>query len=80
MSDQMCVWNLGSECDGDIADVGMIGNQVTVPICAKHLHQHKCIMALHSKGYDVEEVLNQTPEWREEEIVKVGIDLNTVQP
>lgn len=81
MSEQeQCVWHLGTECSGAVSQVGMIGQQITVPICELHLHQHKCIMALHSKGYDIEEVLNQTPEWREQEIVKAGIDLNTVQP
>jgi hypothetical protein len=75
-----CSWPVdGIPCDGEVASVCIMSGQLTVDMCANHLSHHKCIMALHTNGYKIEDVLNQTPKWREQEIAKLNIDLTTVK-
>ena len=81
MSDeQQCVWNMEGACNGSVERRAMFNAQITVPICDKHFHDHVVVIALHSAGYDSEEIMAQTGEWREQEVVKRGIDLSTVKP
>ena len=72
-----CVWDMGTECSDDVKEVELFNSQIKIPICSKHLEEHKYIMVLHRNGYDIEEILQQTPEYRKGEylILKLsGLD------
>lgn len=80
-TDEKCVWLLGTPCSGDTYEVEMFDHQIRIPICEGHLEQHKEIMTLHKNKYDVEEILNQTPEWRKQETLTLklsGLDNDEV--
>ena len=64
-----CVWNMGTECSDDITEVVFFNTQIKVPVCSNHIEQHKLVMVLHKNNYDVEEVLQQTPEYRKGEVL-----------
>lgn len=78
-----CVWMMGTPCSEDPAtEVKLFSNQIKVPICKDHLEQHTHIMVLAQNGYDVEQILNETPEYRKEQVLILqlsGIDLNKVE-
>jgi len=40
-----CIWKLGTECDGTISNELMFKNQIRIPVCKKHLEEHKIIVA-----------------------------------
>jgi hypothetical protein len=76
-----CVWHLGSNCTGEITEQELFNHQIRIPICECHLAEHKEIMLLHKNGYDVEEILNQTTEWRKQEVLTLqlsGLDSGEV--
>jgi hypothetical protein len=64
-----CVWNMGTDCSDDVQEVELFKGQIKVPICSKHVEEHKYVMILHKNGYDVEEILQQTPEYRKGEVL-----------
>ena len=78
-----CVWMMGTPCsDEQATEVKLFSNQIKVPICKDHLEQHTHIMALAQNGYDVEQILNETHEYRKEQFLILqlsGIDLNKVE-
>ena len=59
-----CVWNMGTDCSDVIEEVEFFGSQIKVPVCEAHIEQHKFVMILHKNDYDVEEILQQSPEYR----------------
>lgn len=59
-----CVWNLGTDCDGEVEKIEMFGGQISIAICESHLEEHKQIMFLHAKGHGIEEIIQKTPEER----------------
>jgi len=61
-----CVWNLGSECEGSVSKEPLFDKQLEIPVCEKHLQQHREIMALHRSGRDVEEIMEMDSEERHE--------------
>jgi len=71
MSDKKlkCVWNMGTDCSDDITEVAFFNTQIKVPVCSNHIEQHKFVMVLHKNNYDVEEVLQQSPEYRKGEVL-----------
>ena len=69
MADIKCVWHLGSPCDGKTEIRGFFGGQLKVPVCDGHLEGHKHIMLLHKNGYNVEQMLNETEEYRKQEVL-----------
>ncbi len=64
-----CVWNMGTDCSDDVEEVEFFNKQIKVPVCKNHIEEHKYVMILHKNGYDIEEVLNQTPEYRKGEVL-----------
>ena len=71
----LCVWNMGTPCDGRVSNRLMFDNQLEIPICDQHLHEHREVMALHDKGHDIEEIVDMSPSRRKELIAKYSIDL-----
>lgn len=80
--DLKCVWNMGTPCNGNVVERKLFQQQIKVPMCEAHLEQHKEVMILHKNGYDVEEVLQQTPEYRKKEVLTLqlsGLDTEEVE-
>jgi len=68
-----CDFKLDTPCGGDVEYVKIFGGSCCLPICENHLQEHKEIMTLSANGYDVEEILNQTPEWRKKEYLTLQL-------
>ena len=64
-----CVWALGTPCGGATEEKELFNKEIKIPICDKHLGEHKEIMILEKNNYDLEEILQQTPEWRKQEVL-----------
>lgn len=76
-----CVWNMGTPCADDVQERELFGQQIKVPICSNHVEEHKFVMILHKNGYDVEEILQQTPEYRKGEVLVLklsGLDTDDI--
>lgn len=78
MGDTKCVWNMGTDCDGDVDNRTMFNQQLTIPACDKHFREHQVVMALHSTGLDIEEVMEMTVEERNTKAEELEIDLDTI--
>lgn len=77
-----CVWNMGTDCTDDVTEIEFFNKQIKVPVCSSHIEQHRIIMVLHKNDFDVEEMLQQTPEYRKEQmlILKLsGLDEGEVE-
>ena len=72
-TDLKCVWNMGSQCSEDVYDVEIFANTIKVPVCGNHLDDHEHVMVLHRNGYDVEEVISKSPEYRREEVLVIKL-------
>lgn len=68
-----CVWTIGTPCDGEVTWQEFFFHQIRIPVCKQHLREHWEIMVLYKNQYDVEEVLNQTPEWRKQEVLTIEL-------
>lgn len=81
--DFFCVWHLGDPCsENDTTKQLIFRKQLEVPICGNHLEGHKIIMVLHANGYDIEEVVDMTPEDRKKiayTLMLSGLDLSAVE-
>ena len=81
MEDQdICLWILpGIECSSEVKRYKMF-NQceqgVDIPICTNHLKALRELMILYQNGYDVEEILKQTSDWRKQEAENVCLAKN----
>lgn len=64
-----CVWSMGDECTDDVEEVEFFDSQIKVPVCGNHVEQHRCVMILHKNDYDVEEILQQTADYRKGEVL-----------
>lgn len=64
-----CVWNMGTDCSDDVQEVEFFNSQIKIPVCSNHIEQHRFVMILHKNGYDVEEVLQKSPEYRKQEVL-----------
>ncbi|MFA5024277.1 MAG: hypothetical protein WC523_04935 [Patescibacteria group bacterium] len=62
-----CAWNLGTSHEGVVTNTKLWDGQILVPVCEKHLKEHKIIIALFQAGQDIEELFTKTEEWRENE-------------
>ena len=77
-----CVWNMGTDCSDVIEEVEFFNTQIKVPVCSSHIEQHKFVMVLHKNNYDVEEILQQSPEYRKGEVLVLklsGLDDSDVE-
>lgn len=77
-----CVWNMGTDCSDEIKEVEFFNTQIKVPVCSNHVEQHRYVMVLHKNNYDVEEILQQTPEFRKGEVLVLklsGLDDSDVE-
>lgn len=78
-----CVWQMGTPCSEEVAtETEVFGKQIRVPMCPAHLEQHTHIMILAKNGYDVEAILQETPEYRKGEVLVLqlaGLDVNNVE-
>ena len=76
-----CMWTISSACSKDLSMVEMFIIKSEFQFVPS-MDQHREIMLLHKNGYDVEEVLNQTPEWRKQEALTLklsGLDTGEVE-
>ena len=64
-----CVWNMGTDCTDDVDEIEFFSSQIKVPVCSNHIEQHKFVMILHKNDYDVEEILQQSPDYRKGEVL-----------
>jgi hypothetical protein len=64
-----CVWNMGDECSDDVEERTFFNSSIKVPVCSNHIEQHEYIMILHRNGYDPERILQETPEYRKQEVL-----------
>lgn len=85
MSDEKpkCVWHMGTPCsdDGAADEYEIFNKQIKVPMCKDHVEQHSHVMILAKNGYDVETILNETPEYRKQEVLVLqlsGLDVSKV--
>lgn len=60
---------MGTDCSDEIVEIEFFSTQIKVPVCSNHVEQHKFVMVLHKNNYDVEEILQQTPEYRKGEVL-----------
>lgn len=78
-----CVWNMGTPCDDKPRSKRlMFSKQLEIPICEKHFEEHKEVMILNGNGYDIEEIVEMTPEERKRlsyTIVLSGMDLSNIE-
>ena len=78
----LCVWNMGTPCDGKREKKLMFSKQLEIPICEKHFEEHKEVMILHHQGYDIEEIVDMEPEERKRLVytmVLAELDLSKVE-
>ena len=82
--EEKCVWAMGTPCSKDgTKDMEFFGKQIKVPVCPNHLEQHMHIMALAKNGYDVEAILQESPDYRKEQFLILqlsGLDVEKVDP
>ena len=64
-----CVWNMGTPCSGKTTMVKFFEGQVDVPVCEAHIEQHEYVVILHNNDFDIEYVLQQTPDWIKEQVL-----------
>lgn len=77
-----CVWNMGTDCDGKRYKALMFSKQLEIPICEKHVDEHREVMVLHANGYDIEEIVDMEPDDRKRIVytmVLAGLDLSGVE-
>lgn len=78
-----CVWNMGTKCAGKICKQLMFNEKLEVPICEKHIEEHKEVMILQTNGFDIEEIVDMKPEERKRTaytIILAGLDVDSVIP
>ena len=68
-----CVWALGTPCSGEVKETMFFKGQIKVPVCESHVDEHRIIIMLFNNGYDVEEILNQTADWRKQEALTIQL-------
>jgi len=70
MSEELlCVWDLGTPCSGEVEIRPFFNKEAGVPVCDAHVEQHRCILFLFHNGYDIEKVVDATPEWRKKQML-----------
>ena len=77
-----CVWNMGTDCDGDKYKALMFSKQLEIPICKKHVEEHQEVMVLHANAYDIEEIVDMEPDDRKRIVytmVLAGLDLSGIE-
>ena len=42
----LCVWNMGTPCDGKREKKLMFSKQLEIPICEKHFEEHKEVLRM----------------------------------
>jgi hypothetical protein len=68
-----CVWNISDKCTTELMWLKVFNSQLCIPICSHHKAEHADIMTLYKNGYDVEEILTKTPEWRHGEVMTIKL-------
>lgn len=68
-----CVWQVHGKCSGKIKMVQLFSNRVKIPVCEDHTEQHEHIMVLHKNGYDLDKILNESPEYRKGEVLTLQL-------
>ena len=76
-----CVWQMGTPCEGKRYKELMFDKQLEIPICEKHVEEHREVMILHANAYDIEEIVDMDPEERKKLVytmVLAGLDVTGV--
>lgn len=80
---EVCVWEIGTPCDdGEIERQLMFEKQLQVPICKKHMEEHREVMVLVAAGNPIDEVVEMTAEERKRQAILIalsGMDLTDVE-
>lgn len=71
----MCVWTIDGTCSCKKFEATIFKGQLKIPICEKHLKNHRNIMTLRSSGKDIDKVINATSEEIEDFIKRHDIKL-----
>ena len=67
-----CVWNMGSDCGGEVSEEPMFRDQLKVPVCSKHYEEHlKLMLLIKDSKNTTEDLLKLTQEERDKELVKL---------
>lgn len=80
--DLKCVWCMGTPCEGKVKETEFFGKQIKIPVCEKHIEEHKHIMILYKNNYDIEEILQESAEYRKSEVLVLqlsGLDDSDAQ-
>jgi len=76
-----CVWDMGTPCGENRLKELMFDKQLEIPICKKHVEEHKEVMILHANAYDIEEIVDMEPDERKRLVytmVLAGLDVSGV--
>ena len=76
-----CVWNMGTPCDRKRYKELMFDKQLEIPICEKHVEEHREVMTLHANAYDIEEIVDMEPDERKRLVytmILAGLDVSGV--
>jgi len=67
MSDKsiVCVWNMGTDCEGDVSKQFLFSGQIEIPICNRHFYEHQKFLFSQKHGTDITEYLNKSAEERD---------------
>ncbi len=60
----VCVWDMGTPCSGRVANRMMFSGQLSIPICSRHLLEHREVMGCYSHGFNTEKIIRWSPDVR----------------
>lgn len=67
-----CEWQLDEECSGEVKHRRMFG-KTDIPLCEKHMEQHKTIIFLHLNGYNIDAIMDMSLEDRKREALTIQL-------
>lgn len=76
-----CVWAMGTPCEGKRYKELMFDEQLEIPICEKHVEEHKEVMILYNSGHEIEEIVDMSADERKRLVytmVLSGFDVSNV--
>lgn len=75
----VCVWNMGSECEGETCSRRMFKGQLSIPVCDRHYIEHVMLMCVRNLcDIDVEHLVEAT--WARAEMFKQEFGSESLSP
>lgn len=69
-----CVLPLGTKCGGSVSMKTILGTtDVRVPVCEKHFEELEDMLFLYQNGYDPNDMLERSEEWRKKEVLTLKL-------